>query len=157
MTKLRKVLEGNQKVLEVEAKVDLPEGVLLAVIKDGGVNKAVLATNVITASATPVLLKAVGIADRVSMEKWGTAFEFNKTQQLDAGDFIELRHNAMIENVEEMPADAKLGDKVWLGVDGKLVFTEPTASDATESVDGVLLQEVGVVRNVERQIVEIML
>lgn len=156
MAKLRKVLDFNTKVLTVEAKVDLAEGVLFAILKEDGKNKAVLATNVITASTTPVELKAVGIVNKVSAQPFGVAYEANPVQQLDAGDFIDvIPHSLLI--AEEVPNDAKVGDKAYLGTEGKLVFVKPTAVSATDSSNGVLLQEVGFVRNVERKIVEIIL
>lgn len=156
MTKLRKVLEDNVRVLTVTAKEDLAEGVLFAVIKEDGVNKAVLASNVIAQGAEPVVLKAVGIVDKTSTEQWGEAFNFNPVAQLDAGDHIDVLSHAYIV-AEEVPADAKLGDKVYLGEAGKFVFEAPEAVEAGADTDGVLVQEVGVVRNVERQIVEVTL
>lgn len=156
MTKLRKVLEDNVRVLTVTANEDLAEGVLFAVIKEDGVNKAVLASNVIAKGASPVKLKAVGIVDKTSTETWGEAFNFNPVAKLDKDDHIDVLTHAYIV-AEEVPEDAKLGDEAWLGEDGKFVFEAPVAVEADVDTDGVLVQKVGVVRNVERQIVEVTL
>jgi hypothetical protein len=113
-------------LLTVETKVDMAEGLLYALDANG---LAVLADNTKE-------LPAIGIVDKTSTEGFGEAFKLNGEAVLRAGEYIDVYTHAVV--YAEEVATGKVGQPVYLGVDGKLTLVKPSAG---------IVQCVGVVAN----------
>lgn len=124
-----------------ELAEDIAIGTLVAVNDEG---KLVKATND-SAGAK----RAVGVITTGSVANLDSARYFKGSDVLKAGEFHELYKYFTIGNLEDAEINfstAKLGDAVYLGVDGKVTLTKPTGGD--------IIQVVGMVGDKFRREVE---
>lgn len=124
-----------------ETKVEMEIGTLVALDDDG---KLIKATN-----ASGGFKRAIGVITTGSVADLDSSRYHKGYDVLKAGEFQEVYKFFTIGNV---PSDevnftsAKLGDPVYLGIDGKMTTTKPSGGD--------YVQVVGLVGDKTRQEVE---
>lgn len=125
-----------------ETNEDLEIGTLVALDENG---KLVKATN-----ASSGVKQAIGVITTGSVADLDSPRYHKGSNILKKGDFQEVYKFFTIGNVPTEEVNfktAKLGDPVYLGVDGKMTTTKPTG-------EGTLIQVIGLVGDKTRQEVE---
>lgn len=124
-----------------ETKVEMEIGTLVALDTDG---KLIKATN-----ASGGFKRAIGVITTGSVADLDSPRYHKGSDTLKAGEFQEVYKFFTIGNVPEEEVNfgtAKLGDPVYLGVDGKMTTEKPSG--------GATIQVVGLVGDKTRQEVE---